>query len=45
MYQVKRGNVTYTPLIGINGWKLLPGDEVIWRYTCDYGYDIGAPMW
>ena len=45
MYQVVRGNVTYTPSIGIDGWKLLPGDEVIWRYTCDYGYDIGAPMW
>ena len=45
MYQVKRGGVTYTPEIGINGWKLIPGDEIIWRYTCDYGYDIGHPMW
>ena len=42
MYQVTRGGVTYTPMIGINGWKLIPGDIVIWRYTCDYGADIGS---
>ena len=42
MYQVTRGGQTVVP---ISGWKLIPGDVVTWRYTCDYGYDINAPMW
>lgn len=45
MYQVTRGDQTVVPMIGISGWKLIPGDVVTWRYTCDYGYDVGAPMW
>ena len=45
MYQVTRGGQTVVPMIGISGWKLIPGDVVTWRYTCDYGYDINAPMW
>lgn len=45
MYQVTRGDQTVVPMIGISGWKLIPGDVVTWRYTCDYGYDINAPMW
>ena len=45
MYQVTRGGQTVVPMIGISGWKLIPGDVVTWRYTCDYGYDVGAPMW
>ena len=45
MYQVVRNGVTYTPLVGTSSWKLFPGDEVIWRYTCDFGYDIGYPLW
>lgn len=45
MYQVTRGDQTVVPMIGISGWKLIPGDIVTWRYTCDYGYDVGAPMW
>ena len=44
-YQVTRGGQTVVPMIGISGWKLIPGDVVTWRYTCDYGYDINAPMW
>lgn len=45
MYEVTRGGQTVVPMIGISGWKLIPGDVVTWRYTCDYGYDINAPMW
>lgn len=45
MYEVTRGGQTVVPMIGISGWKLIPGDVVTWRYTCDYGYDVGAPMW
>ena len=45
MYQVIRGGVTFTPLVGTSEWMLFPGDEVVWRYTCDYGYDIGCPLW
>lgn len=45
MYQVTRGGQTVVPMIGISGWKLIPGDVVTWCYTCDYGYDINAPMW
>lgn len=45
MYQVTRGGQTVVPMIGISGWKLIPGDVVTWRYTCDYGYDVNAPMW
>ena len=45
MYFVQRGNTTYLPLIGAQGFFLFPGDEVIWRYTCDYGFDVGYPMY
>ena len=45
VYFIKRGTNTYCPLVNAQQFILLPGDEVIWRYTCDYGYDIGYPMW
>lgn len=45
MYKVQRGSETLFPNIGASGWKLMPGDAVTWIYTCDYGYDVGYPMW
>lgn len=44
MYQVIRDGVTYTPAVSAGSLRLLPGDEVVWRYTCDFGYDIGCPI-
>lgn len=45
MYKVQRGSETLFPNIGASGWKLMPGDVVTWIYTCDFGYDVGYPMW
>lgn len=44
MYKVTRGATTMCPLISGGSFKLMPGDVVTWIYTCDLGYDIGAPM-
>ena len=45
MYEVTRGNYTFYPTIGINGWKLMPNDVITWHYTCDFGDDLGYNMW
>lgn len=46
MFAVKRGTSTvYTyPNISAAYLYLMPGDQVMWSYTCDLGYDLGYPM-
>lgn len=46
MFGVKRGTSTVYVYPGISAayFYLMPGDQVMWIYTCDLGYDLGAPM-